>query len=187
MGIEGRSKMTKAELQRTVAGKLGRPRSLPLATMRADLHLRPHDSPRRSYRSLASLQRDNGTCRACAEAGFPLESLPVFEGRADQRAPIVGQAPGVVEGAEGRPWRGRAGSTLRGWLGLDEEAFYRTFYCSSVTRCYPGVGCEVTVRPVDHLDARAHPAGDRECSRADITPVGTVVVQMCAKPDPAGA
>ena len=107
--------------------------------MRAeDLHLRPHDSPRRSYRSLASLQRDNGTCRACAEAGFPLESLPVFEGRAHQRAPIVGQAPGVVEGAEGRPWRGRAGSTLRGWLGLDEEAFYRTFYCSSVTCCYPG-------------------------------------------------
>ena len=24
------------------------------------------------------------------------------------------------------------------WLDLDEEAFYSTFYCSSVTRCYPG-------------------------------------------------
>ena len=51
---------------------------------------------------------------------------------------IVGQAPGVVEGAERRPWRGRAGQTLRRWLELDEEAFYETFYCSSVTRCYPG-------------------------------------------------
>jgi uracil-DNA glycosylase len=51
---------------------------------------------------------------------------------------IVGQAPGVVEGGEGRPWRGRAGRTLRRWLELDEEAFYGTFYCSSVTRCYPG-------------------------------------------------
>lgn len=53
---------------------------------------------------------------------------------------MLGQAPGVVEGQEGRPWRGRAGQTLRRWLGLDEEAFYATFYCASVTRCYPGRG-----------------------------------------------
>jgi uracil-DNA glycosylase len=51
---------------------------------------------------------------------------------------IVGQAPGVVEAEERRPWRGRAGRTLRRWLALDEEAFYATFYCVSVTRCYPG-------------------------------------------------
>jgi uracil-DNA glycosylase len=93
---------------------------------------------RSSYRSLLSLQRDNRRCRACAEAGFPLESLPVFEGRPGQRAYMLGQAPGVVEGEEGRPWRGRAGRTLRAWLGLDEQAFYATFYCASITRCYPG-------------------------------------------------
>jgi uracil-DNA glycosylase len=93
---------------------------------------------RSSYRSLRSLQRDNGVCRACAEAGYPLESLPVFEGRPGQRAYILGQAPGIVEGEQSRPWRGRAGQTLRRWLDLDEEAFYETFYCASVTRCYPG-------------------------------------------------
>jgi len=93
---------------------------------------------KRSYRSLASLQRDNAVCRACAEAGFPLESLPVFEGRPEQRAMIVGQSPGIVEGEEGRPWRGRAGQTLRRWLGMEEDSFYGTFYCVSVTRCYPG-------------------------------------------------
>ena len=93
---------------------------------------------RSSYRSLASLQRDNRRCRACAEAGFPLESLPVLEGQAGQRAYIYGQSPGVVEGQQRRPWRGRAGQNLRRWLGLDEEAFYATFYCASVTRCYPG-------------------------------------------------
>ncbi|MGH3035854.1 MAG: uracil-DNA glycosylase family protein [Gaiellaceae bacterium] len=93
---------------------------------------------RAAYRSLASLQRDNRVCRACAEAGYRLESLPVLEGRPGQRAMIVGQAPGVVEGLERRPWRGRAGQTLRRWLELDEEAFYATFYCVSVTRCYPG-------------------------------------------------
>jgi uracil-DNA glycosylase len=91
-----------------------------------------------SYRSLRSLQRDNRVCRACVEAGYPLESWPVLEGREGQVAYMLGQAPGVVEGEERRPWRGRAGRTLRRWLDLDEDAFYGTFYCASVTRCYPG-------------------------------------------------
>src|SRR3989441_9353207 len=51
---------------------------------------------------------------------------------------MYGQAPGVVEGEERRPWRGRAGKTLRSWLELDEDEFYASFYCASVTRCYPG-------------------------------------------------
>jgi uracil-DNA glycosylase len=91
-----------------------------------------------AYRSLASLQRDLARCRACAEAGYPLESLPVRAPLAGQRAYLFGQAPGIVEGEERLPWRGRAGQTLRRWLELDEDAFYRTFYCASVTRCYPG-------------------------------------------------
>jgi uracil-DNA glycosylase len=93
---------------------------------------------RSSYRSLASLQRDLRVCRACVEAGFPLESLPVRNDHLDQPAYMYGQAPGIVEGEERRPWRGRAGSTLRRWLELDEDEFYATFYCASVTRCYPG-------------------------------------------------
>jgi uracil-DNA glycosylase len=93
---------------------------------------------RSAYRSLRSLQRDNRVCRACLEAGHPLESLPVLEGHEGQRAYMLGQAPGIVEGAERRPWRGRAGQTLRRWLALDEDEFYAAFYCASVTRCYPG-------------------------------------------------
>jgi uracil-DNA glycosylase len=98
---------------------------------------RPVTVRRGSYRSLASLQRDNRRCRACAEAGFPLASAPVFEGRAGQRAYLFGQAPGALEGNERRPWRGRAGRTLRRWLEMDEQRFYETFYCASITRCYP--------------------------------------------------
>jgi uracil-DNA glycosylase len=113
---------------------------------------------RSSYRSLASLQRDNRACRACAEAGYPLESLPVLECRAGQRAMIVGQAPGVVEGLERRPWRGRAGQTLRRWLELDEDAFYGTFYCVSITRCYPGR------QPSGRGDRQATPAEMDLCS-----------------------
>jgi uracil-DNA glycosylase len=93
---------------------------------------------RSSYRSIASLQRDNRICRACEEEGFPLESLPIVQPYEGQLAYMFGQAPGVVEGQERLPWRGRAGRTLRRWLDLDEEAFYATFYCASVTRCYPG-------------------------------------------------
>jgi len=91
-----------------------------------------------SYRSVASLQRDLAHCRACVEAGYPLESLPVRAPFAHQRAYLYGQAPGIVEGEERLPWRGRAGQTLRRWLDTDERTFYATFYCASVTRCYPG-------------------------------------------------
>ncbi len=62
----------------------------------------------------------------------------MFEGHEGRRAYLLGQAPGVVEGEERRPWRGRAGQTLRRWLRLEEDVFYATFYCASVTRCYPG-------------------------------------------------
>jgi uracil-DNA glycosylase len=91
-----------------------------------------------SYRSLVSLGRDLARCRACVEAGYPLESLPVRVPGSGQRAYLFGQAPGVVEGAERLPWRGRAGRTLRRWLELEEDEFYAAFYCASVTRCYPG-------------------------------------------------
>ena len=93
---------------------------------------------RSSYRSLASLQRDNRVCRACVEAGYLLESRPIALPYTGQRAYMFGQAPGVQEGQERRPWRGRAGRTLRAWLAMDEAEFYATFYCASVTRCYPG-------------------------------------------------
>ena len=91
--------------RRRAGGRPGRvrvPRVLPDGRL-------PLTRRRAGYRSLASLQRDNRRCRACAEAGYPLESRPVFEGTAGLRAYLFGQAPGVVEGEEGRPWRGRAG------------------------------------------------------------------------------
>ena len=51
-----------------------------------------------SYRSLTALKRDQSACRACVEAGFPLESLPVIAPGSGQRAYLFGQAPGIVEG-----------------------------------------------------------------------------------------
>src|SRR5206468_1859367 len=114
------------------------------ATVRAAVSLtgfgneknRPMTTRRSAYRSISSLQSDTARCRACVEAGYPLESLPVRAPFAQQRAYMYGQAPGIVEGEERLPWRGRAGQTLRRWLQMDEDTFYSTFFCSSVTRCY---------------------------------------------------
>jgi uracil-DNA glycosylase len=90
------------------------------------------------YRTIGGMKRDQRVCRLCVEAGYPLESWPVIAPGGTQRAYMFGQAPGIVEGEERRPWRGRAGTTLRRWLELDEDEFYAAFYCASVTRCYPG-------------------------------------------------
>jgi uracil-DNA glycosylase len=137
---------------------------------------------RARYRSLASLQRDNRVCRACAEAGFLLESLPVVQPYRGQRAYIFGQAPGVVEGHERRPWRGRAGQTLRRWLELDEEQFYATFYCASVTRCYPGRdtkrGDRKPTRQEQELCAFWRDWELRLLRPALIVPVGTLAIKQ---------
>ena len=93
---------------------------------------------RTTYRSLASLKRDQRACRACVEAGYPLESLPVVAPGEAQRAYLFGQAPGIVEGEERRPWRGRAGRDAARLARAGRGRVLRTFYCASVTRCYPG-------------------------------------------------
>jgi len=121
---------------------------------------RPDNQPEsaRRYPSIQALHRELAACRLCLEAGYPIESLPVVQGAAGRRAYLYGQAPGIVEGAVGAPWQGRAGQTLRGWLELDEPAFERTFYCSSVTRCYPG-------RDSGRGDRTPSPAEQRLCAR----------------------
>jgi uracil-DNA glycosylase len=113
----------------------------------------------KQYRSLRALKRDQSVCRLCLEAGHYLGSLPVIAPGEGQRAYLFGQAPGVVEGEERRPWRGRAGQTLRRWLELDEAEFYATFYCASVTRCYPGKP------PSGRGDRTPTPEEQRLCSR----------------------
>jgi uracil-DNA glycosylase len=112
-----------------------------------------------AYRSLAALHRDLAACRLCVEAGYALESGPVVGPPTSRGAYLLGQAPGIVEGVQGRPWRGRAGATLRRWLRLDESTFYELFYCAAVTRCYPG-------RPATGRGDRTPTSAERAlCSR----------------------
>ena len=93
---------------------------------------------RSSYRSLASLQRDNRALPRMRRGGVCDRVAPRARGARGTEGVSPGPGARLVEGEQRRPWRGRAGQTLRRWLGLDEDAFYATFYCASVTRCYPG-------------------------------------------------
>lgn len=82
----------------------------------------------------------------------------MFAGRPGQRAYLYGLAPGRIEAETGLPWQGRAGRTLRRWLGLEENAFFELFYCASVTRCFPGPS------PGGRGDRRATPVEEALCT-----------------------
>lgn len=91
-----------------------------------------------SSRSLDAHRRALLACRACghAEGIAPIVSLAVRP-----RVMLVGQAPGQVEAAGGKPFAGRAGKTLFQWLaraGLDEATVRERIYIAAITRCYPG-------------------------------------------------
>lgn len=77
-------------------------------------------------------------CRRCGHSG---DVLPILSPARVPRVMLVGQAPGRTEATSGRPFAGRAGGTLFGWLytiGLDEETAREYIYIAAVTRCYPG-------------------------------------------------
>lgn len=83
-------------------------------------------------------------CRAlagCRLCGHPSDVVPIVSSAARPKVMLVGQAPGKVEAAGGKPFAGRAGKTLFRWLeraGVDEETARRRIYIAAVTRCYPG-------------------------------------------------
>jgi len=83
-------------------------------------------------------------CRAladCRRCGHPDGVTPILSHARRPKAMLVGQAPGKVESAGGKPFAGRAGKTLFRWFeraGIDEETARARIYIAAVTRCYPG-------------------------------------------------
>jgi uracil-DNA glycosylase len=78
---------------------------------------------------------------ACRRCGNPAGITPIVSLAVAPKVMLVGQAPGQVEAAGGRPFAGRAGKTLFKWLeraGVDEPTARRRIYIAAVTRCYPG-------------------------------------------------
>src|SRR5688572_13176180 len=77
-------------------------------------------------------------CRRC---GHGDDVRPIVSPARAPKVMLVGQAPGKVEAAGGRPFAGRAGRTLFRWferIGLREDTARQHIYISAVTRCYPG-------------------------------------------------
>lgn len=83
-------------------------------------------------------------CRALAECrlcGHANAIVPIVSNAVAPQVMLVGQAPGQVEAAGGKPFAGRAGKTLFRWLeraGIDEGAARDRVYIAAITRCYPG-------------------------------------------------
>jgi uracil-DNA glycosylase len=86
----------------------------------------------------ALLQRIRA-CRLC-EAHLPLGPNPVLRARASATLLVVGQAPGTRVHESGIPWNDASGIRLRGWLGLERDAFYDETRIAIVPMgfCYPG-------------------------------------------------
>jgi uracil-DNA glycosylase len=123
-------------------------------------------SPIRPRRTIADelrrLQAAGHRCRICQEQGLLPEARPVFTDTGPARIVLVGQAPGIVEHENGRPFSGRAGAELWRWMSragfASDDEFRRTVYITAVTRCFPG-------RSPNGGDRRPSPGEILNCSR----------------------
>lgn len=86
------------------------------------------------------LLRKVRACRACE--GKTPAPRPILSAHREARVLIVGQAPGRKAHETGIPWNDASGERLRGWLGVNREAFYdsRCFAIIPMGFCYPGTG-----------------------------------------------
>ncbi len=71
----------------------------------------------------------------------PDDAPPVLSGDGNERAMLIGQAPGWREIETGVPFAWDAGKRLVGWLelaGVSGDDFRQRWYVTSVGKCYPG-------------------------------------------------
>ncbi|AXB75785.1 uracil-DNA glycosylase family protein [Novosphingobium sp. P6W] len=89
--------------------------------------------------ALDTLLGEIRACRLC-EHDLGFEPRPFVAAQASARMLIIGQAPGSKVHASGIGWDDDSGDRLRGWLGLDKEAFYDAGRIAQMPSgfCYPG-------------------------------------------------
>ncbi len=80
------------------------------------------------------------SCTLCE--GLPLGPRPILQASSRSRILIVGQAPGRITHAKGRPFDDVSGDRLRAWLDVDRETFYDPEYFAVIPMgfCFPGTG-----------------------------------------------
>ena len=71
---------------------------------------------------------------------LPVTPNPILSGSATSLIRIIGQAPGTLAHASGRPFTDPSGVRLRDWLGVNEAEFYneKFFAVTPMGFCFPG-------------------------------------------------
>jgi len=81
-------------------------------------------------------------CDVClhAEKPLPVTPNPILAVSVHSKIRIIGQAPGTLAHASGRPFTDPSGVRLRDWLGVNEDEFYNTdnFAITPMGFCFPG-------------------------------------------------
>lgn len=90
---------------------------------------------------LTPLHLEIAACRVC-EPHLPAGPRPIVQFSSTSRIVIIGQAPGSKVHASGVPWADDSGSRLRGWMGIEPDAFYDPAKVALMPMgfCYPGKG-----------------------------------------------
>ena len=91
---------------------------------------------------IETLKQDIRKCTVCQQSAKPLPVTPnpVLSGSKASRIRIIGQAPGTLAHASGRPFTDPSGVRLRDWLGVTENEFYNEgiFAVTPMGFCFPG-------------------------------------------------
>lgn len=112
----------------------------------------------RPVSELDALLTEIRACRLC-EAELPMGPRPVLRASESASLLVVGQAPGTLVHASGIPWSDASGMRLRGWMGLDRNAFYDEAKIAIVPMgfCYPGRGASGDLPPRPECSRTWHP------------------------------
>jgi len=80
-------------------------------------------------------------CTVC-ESELPCGANPIVQFSELSKIVLVSQAPGKIAHDKNVPYQDPSGRTLRRWLGVDEEQFYKAdnFAILPIGFCYPGKG-----------------------------------------------
>ena len=88
--------------------------------------------------ALEALASEVRACRVCAD--LPLGPRPILRVSRTATLLIASQAPGTKVHVSGTPWTDASGDRLRGWLGMEKDAFYDGARVAILPMglCYPG-------------------------------------------------
>ncbi|HKV83147.1 MAG TPA: uracil-DNA glycosylase family protein [Ktedonobacterales bacterium] len=113
------------------------------ALMRVPAPLPPDEARAERQYALDRLHGEMRACQRCVDAGYLTRAggIAGFRGHISDRYMLIGQAPGRLSVAEGRPFAGPSGRMLDLWLqraGFAPDALHREVYLSAMTKCDPG-------------------------------------------------